>query len=123
MSQTELDIIDKKLLDIIQTAFPLVPRPYAALGEQRTTGTSIEQPSPVSPCVEMMYLTLIVALRPRCAAYRICGFLDEQRFVTGDHDDASAAACQEVRKLFGFQRHGHRPLGGPALCHKEKGRP
>ena len=34
MSQTELDLIDKKLLDIIQTAFPLVPRPYASLGEQ-----------------------------------------------------------------------------------------
>ena len=34
MSQTELDLIDKKLLDIIQTAFPLVSRPYAALGEQ-----------------------------------------------------------------------------------------
>jgi len=32
MSQTELDLIDKKLLDIIQTAFPLEPRPYAVLG-------------------------------------------------------------------------------------------
>ena len=29
-----MDILDRKLLDIIQTAFPLVPRPYAALGEQ-----------------------------------------------------------------------------------------
>ena len=35
MSQIEtLDTIDRKLLDIIQTAFPLVPRPYQALGEQ-----------------------------------------------------------------------------------------
>ena len=33
MAQTEtMDIIDRKLLDIIQTAFPLVPRPYEALG-------------------------------------------------------------------------------------------
>ena len=30
----ELDTIDRKLLDIIQTAFPLVPRPYAELGRQ-----------------------------------------------------------------------------------------
>lgn len=29
-----LDTIDRKLLDIIQTAFPLVPRPYEALGRQ-----------------------------------------------------------------------------------------
>lgn len=29
-----MDAIDKKLLDIIQTSFPLVPRPYADLGEQ-----------------------------------------------------------------------------------------
>ncbi len=28
-----LDAIDKQLLDIIQTAFPLAPRPYAVLGE------------------------------------------------------------------------------------------
>ena len=35
MTQTEsMDIIDKKLLDIIQTAFPLVPRPYEELGRQ-----------------------------------------------------------------------------------------
>lgn len=34
MDQTHLDLIDKRLLDIIQTDFPLVPRPYAALGEQ-----------------------------------------------------------------------------------------
>lgn len=27
-----LDALDKRLLDIIQTAFPLVPRPYAELG-------------------------------------------------------------------------------------------
>ena len=27
-----LDTLDKRLLDIIQTAFPLVPRPYAELG-------------------------------------------------------------------------------------------
>lgn len=29
-----LDTIDKRLLDIIQTGFPLAPRPYAVLGEQ-----------------------------------------------------------------------------------------
>ncbi|MBE6441278.1 MAG: Lrp/AsnC family transcriptional regulator [Desulfovibrio desulfuricans] len=29
-----LDSLDRKLLDIIQTGFPLVPRPYAVLGEQ-----------------------------------------------------------------------------------------
>ena len=35
MAQTEtMDIIDRKLLDIIQTAFPLVPRPYEALGKE-----------------------------------------------------------------------------------------
>ncbi len=34
MDQTQLDLIDKRLLDIIQTEFPLVSRPYAALGEQ-----------------------------------------------------------------------------------------
>lgn len=30
----ELDSIDKKLLDIIQTDFPITQRPYATLGEQ-----------------------------------------------------------------------------------------
>lgn len=29
-----MDTIDKRLLDIIQTGFPVVPRPYAELGEQ-----------------------------------------------------------------------------------------
>jgi DNA-binding Lrp family transcriptional regulator len=29
-----MDSTDKRLLDIIQTDFPLVPRPYAALGER-----------------------------------------------------------------------------------------
>ncbi len=29
-----LDILDKRLLDIIQTDFPLVPRPYAVLGHR-----------------------------------------------------------------------------------------
>jgi DNA-binding Lrp family transcriptional regulator len=29
-----MDNIDKRLLDIIQTDFPLTPRPYAALGER-----------------------------------------------------------------------------------------
>ncbi len=29
-----IDTIDKKLLDIIQTDFPIVPRPYALLGER-----------------------------------------------------------------------------------------
>ena len=29
-----MDNIDKRLLDIIQTDFPLVPRPYAVLGER-----------------------------------------------------------------------------------------
>ena len=33
MEQIQLDLVDKKLLDIIQTAFPLVPRPYAELGK------------------------------------------------------------------------------------------
>ncbi len=33
-SHVALDDVDKKLLDIIQTRFPLVPRPYAALGEE-----------------------------------------------------------------------------------------
>ena len=32
MEQTQLDLVDKRLLDIIQTAFPLTPRPYADLG-------------------------------------------------------------------------------------------
>lgn len=34
MEQTQPDLIDKRLLDIIQTAFPLVSRPYAELGER-----------------------------------------------------------------------------------------
>ena len=35
MAQNDaLDTIDRKLLDIIQTAFPLVPRPYEVLGRQ-----------------------------------------------------------------------------------------
>ena len=34
MEQTQLDLMDKRLLDIIQTGFPLVPRPYASLGQQ-----------------------------------------------------------------------------------------
>ncbi len=35
MAQTEvMDSIDRKLLDIIQTAFPLVSRPYEELGRQ-----------------------------------------------------------------------------------------
>lgn len=29
-----LDLLDRRLLDIIQTGFPLEPRPYAVLGEQ-----------------------------------------------------------------------------------------
>ena len=29
-----MDNIDKKLLDIIQTGFPIVPRPYAEIGEK-----------------------------------------------------------------------------------------
>lgn len=32
--ENTLDIIDKRLLDIIQTGFPLEARPYAVLGEQ-----------------------------------------------------------------------------------------
>ena len=35
MAQNDaLDTIDRKLLDIIQTAFPLVPRPYEELGSR-----------------------------------------------------------------------------------------
>ena len=34
MSQESLDAADRRILDIIQTGFPLVPRPYAAIGEQ-----------------------------------------------------------------------------------------
>lgn len=30
----ELDALDKKLLDIIQTDFPITPRPYAELGQR-----------------------------------------------------------------------------------------
>ncbi len=42
MAQTEvMDSIDRKLLDIIQTAFPLVPRPYEELG--RRLGISEEE--------------------------------------------------------------------------------
>ena len=43
MSQTQfvMDHIDKRLLDIIQTGFPLEPRPYAALG--RELGISEEE--------------------------------------------------------------------------------
>ena len=33
MDNDSLDIVDKRLLDIIQTDFPLAPRPYAVLGE------------------------------------------------------------------------------------------
>ena len=33
-TQEALDETDRRLLDIIQTAFPLVSHPYAALGEQ-----------------------------------------------------------------------------------------
>ncbi len=33
-STPHMDLIDKKLLDIIQTAFPLTPRPYAVLGKE-----------------------------------------------------------------------------------------
>ena len=33
-SAQHMDSIDKKLLDIIQTAFPLDPRPYAVLGKE-----------------------------------------------------------------------------------------
>ncbi len=29
-----MDAIDKKILDLIQTDFPLDPRPYARIGEQ-----------------------------------------------------------------------------------------
>ncbi len=31
---SNMDLTDKRLLDIIQTNFPLTPRPYATLGEQ-----------------------------------------------------------------------------------------
>ena len=34
MSQESLDTADRRILDIIQTGFPLVTRPYAAIGEQ-----------------------------------------------------------------------------------------
>ena len=33
-SQTELDLLDKRILDIIQTDFPLESRPYAVIGER-----------------------------------------------------------------------------------------
>ncbi len=29
-----MDAIDKRILDVIQTGFPIAPRPYAAIGEQ-----------------------------------------------------------------------------------------
>ena len=32
--QDDLDLTDRRLLDIIQTGFPLDPRPYARLGEE-----------------------------------------------------------------------------------------
>ena len=39
MPQPEtLDTLDKKLLDIIQTDFPIEPRPYAVLGERLGIG-------------------------------------------------------------------------------------
>ncbi len=34
MSQENLDTADRRILDIIQSGFPLVTRPYAAIGEQ-----------------------------------------------------------------------------------------
>ena len=34
MTEPSLDTLDKRLLDIIQSAFPLAPRPYAVLGGQ-----------------------------------------------------------------------------------------
>jgi DNA-binding Lrp family transcriptional regulator len=34
MTTPQLDALDKRLLDIIQTGFPLVSRPYAALGAE-----------------------------------------------------------------------------------------
>lgn len=34
VAENPLDSVDKQLLDIIQTAFPIAPRPYAVLGEQ-----------------------------------------------------------------------------------------
>ncbi len=33
MSLDSLDTADRRILDIIQTGFPLVPRPYAAIGD------------------------------------------------------------------------------------------
>ena len=37
----EMDAIDRRILDIIQTDFPLAPRPYAVLGER--LGLSVEE--------------------------------------------------------------------------------
>lgn len=34
MKSTPIDCVDKRLLDIIQTDFPLSPRPYAVLGDK-----------------------------------------------------------------------------------------
>lgn len=41
MNTCVMDDVDRRLLDIIQTGFPLSPRPYAELGEQ--TGISEEE--------------------------------------------------------------------------------
>lgn len=38
MNNTELDETDRRILDIIQTDFPLEPRPYAALGSMLNLG-------------------------------------------------------------------------------------
>ena len=34
MSAEQLDVHDRRILDVIQTGFPLVSRPYASIGEQ-----------------------------------------------------------------------------------------
>ena len=41
MNAYVMDDVDRRLLDIIQTNFPLSPRPYAELGQQ--TGISEEE--------------------------------------------------------------------------------
>ena len=41
MNASVMDDVDRRLLDIIQTNFPLSPRPYAELGQQ--TGISEEE--------------------------------------------------------------------------------
>ncbi len=51
----ELDSIDKQLLDIIQTDFPLVPRPYAELGA-RLNITEAEALSKVRALKEKMII-------------------------------------------------------------------